>query len=439
MTNVINPRAAGIDISSKDHYVCIPHSNPKENGEVKVFGSYTKDLHAISNWLIENEISTIAMESTGIYWIELFTILKEKGFEVLLVNAHHIKNVPGRKSDVMDAQWIQKLHSYGLLRGSYQPNNQLRTLRTLTRRRGEIVKDMTRATNRLIKSLEQMNIKTRQVITDIHGKTGTSVIKAILAGERDATEFLKYKDRRIKASNADFVNALEGNWKEEQLYCLELAQVTYEFLANQLEKLDCKIEEVLKLIQETIKSEIEDVELLKYKPKNAPRFNARKYFKNILGTDVTNIPGIKENGALSIISETGYDLEQSFPTEKQFLSWLNLVPNNKISGGKILSKKMKKKKNKAGQAFRESASTLWRSKTPLGIHLRTKKAKRGSGPAIVSTARKLASIYYQMVVKKEEFNIDKMKNDSEKSLLNKMLYYERKALKARELYEKRVA
>ncbi len=437
MAKVINPKAAGIDIAAKEHFVCVPNSESNNKGKVKSFGSYTKDLYAISAWLKENEITTVAMESTGIYWMELFFVLKEAGFEVLLVDARHIKNVPGRKTDVLDAQWIQKLHSYGFLRGCYQPENLMRTLRTLVRRRSQLIKDMTTSTNRLVKALEQMNLKTKQVISDIHGKTGRAIIQAIIGGERKAKNFLKYKDRRIKASDNEFQLALEGNWKEEQLYLLELENNSYKFLKNELSKLDAKIEVVLK--QLTLNQKVLPEKQRTTKSKNAPKFNVKGYLQNLYGVDVTKIYGIKEGSALTILSETGKDLKKKFPAEKQFLSWLNLVPDTKISGGKVLSNGMKKKKNKAGQAFREASGTLWRSKNPLGEKLRSKKAKKGAGPAIVSIANKLASIYYNMVTKKLEFEPGKLVQHKKQILLNRINYFERKANEMRVIMEKEVS
>lgn len=437
MVKVINPRAAGVDIAAKEHFVCVPNSDSTKDGLVKSFGSFTRDLNDIADWLKEHKITTVAMESTGIYWMELFFTLQKAGFEVVLVNARHIKNVPGRKTDVIDAQWIQKLHSYGFLKACFQPDNIIRTLRTYTRRRDEIIKDMSKSTNRQIKALEQMNLKTKQVISDIHGKTGKAIIKAILEGEREAKNFLVYKHPRIKASDEDFILALEGNWKDEQLYLLGLENNIYKFLGEELHKLDKKIEEVLSRMTSSI--EHEEVNKKIKKSKNSPRFNATKYLKAILGVDVTEIYGIREIGALTILSETGVDLKLKFPREKQFLSWLNLVPNNKISGGKVLSSGMRKRKNKAGQTFRVAAATLWRSKNPLGDKLRSKKAKKGAGPAIVGTARTLASIYYNMVVKQQEFEPMKLEKDRTRTLINKINYYERKALDMRRHYEKEIA
>lgn len=431
MAKIINFKAAGIDIASKEHFVCVPGPTKDDDGIVKSFGSFTRDLHSIRDWLKEHGIITVAMESTGIYWMELFFVLKDAGFEVLLVDARHIKNVPGRKTDVKDAQWIQKLHSYGFLNGCYQPENVVRTLRTLVRRRSKLINDMTTSTNRMIKALEQMNLKTKQVISDIHGKTGQSIINAIIKGERKAESFLKYKDRRIRASDEDFKMALEGNWKKEQLYLLELENRTYKFYKQELLNIDKEIEEILNQI--AVNLEIKPIIGSKPKSKNTPKFDVRSYINAVNGVDVTAIYGINEGAALTILSETGLNLKEQFPSEKQFLSWLNLVPDNKISGGKILASGMKKKKNRAGQAFRDAAKTLWRSKNTLGEKLRSKKAKKGAGPAIINVANKLATIYYNMIVRKSEFDPLRLQRNEEKSLMRKINYFERKTLEMKML------
>lgn len=434
MSKLIFPFAAAVDISAKEHVACVPDMN-NEYGEVRKFGSYTRDLHQIAEWFREHKIETVVMESTGIYFLELYSVLGDYGFDVVLVHAAHAKNVPGRpKTDVKDAQWLQKLHSFGLLRGCFQPDNQLRTLRSLVRLRSRIINDMTTTTNRIVKCLEMMNIKTKMVIKDIHGKTGKAVVKAIVGGERNAENFLKYKDRRIKASNEDFVLALEGNWKEEQLYILEREYELHEYLQKSQEKLDLKIESTLEQMLPT-KKKVENVKVLKTKTKNSPSFNAKYYFINLLGVDPTEIYGIKETGALKILSETGIDLKAKYPTEKQFVSWLNLVPDTKISGGKLLSQKMRRKKNRAGQAFREAANSLWRSKNPLGDKLRSKKAKKGAGPAIISIAKKLAAIYYTMVTQQREFDPQKLVKENSTLLLKRMLYFEKKAKEARKKCE----
>lgn len=281
-----------------------------------------------------------------------------------------------------------------------------------------------------------MNIKTKLVISDIHGKTGTSVIRAIINGERDAENFLKFKDVRIRASDEEFILALQGNWKEEQLYLLKSQYEMYKFLDQQRQELDVVIEQVLCVLADSICKDTKvNEKKKKAKTKSSPMFDVQKYLRGILGVDPTEIYGIQENAALNILAETGYDLKAKFPSSKQFVSWLNLVPDTKISRGKVLSSKMKKKKNKAGQVFRQSASTLWRSKNPLAEKLKSKKAKKGAGPAIESIAKTIATIYYNMITKQQEFDPENILKENSQKLENKIKYFERKAQELRILYE----
>lgn len=432
MSNILNPNAAGIDIASKEHFVAVPQDRCEES--VRCFESFTKDLHQIASWLKQCRIETIAMESTGIYWYHLYTVLLDYGFKVFLVNAYHVKNVPGRKSDVSDARWLQQLHSYGLLNGCFQPDNLTRTLRNYVRQRKHIIKQMGRETQRMQKSLEQMNIKLNNVLRDINGKTGRTIIEKILQGERNAEELVKYRESGIKASRETFIKSLEGNWREEQIFNLQQAYDHYHFLQSQLEQCDKKSEQVvIQMADSSIpKKEVPKVR----RQKNQPFFEVEQHLYNALGVDVTAIFGVKVITALTVFSETGYNLKEKFPTPKQFLSWLNVVPDNKISGGKIISSKVKRKKNNAGQAFRDAASSLWRAQNPLGDYLRRKKAKSGTRQAVVATARKIASIYYKMVTDKVEFNSDKLKEKTEKYLKRKVEYLERKILEINNLIVK---
>ena len=431
MSNILNPNAAGIDIASKEHFVAVPQDRCQES--VRCFESFTKDLHQIASWLKQCRIETIAMESTGIYWYHLYTVLQDYGFEVFLVNAYHVKNVPGRKSDVSDARWLQQLHCYGLLNGCFQPDNLTRTLRNYVRQRKHIIKQMGRETQRMQKSLEQMNIKLNNVLRDINGKTGRTIIEKILQGERNAEELVKYRESGIKASRETFIKSLEGNWREEQIFNLLQAYDHYHFLQSQLEQCDKKSEEVvIQMADSSIpKKEVPKVR----RQKNQPFFEVEQHLYNALGVDVTAIFGVKVITALTVFSETGSNLKEKFPTPKQFLSWLNVVPDNKISGGKIISSKVKRKKN-TGQAFRDAASSLWRAQNPLGDYLRRKKAKSGTRQAVVATARKIASIYYKMVTDKVEFNSDKLKEKTEKYLKRKVEYLERKNLEINNLIVK---
>ena len=420
-TNLVNLNAAGIDISSREHVVAVPEDRSKRS--VRTFQGFTRDLHQLAKWLIACKIETIAMESTGVYWFDLYTILLDYGFEVYLVNAYHVKNVPGRKSDVSDARWLQELHTFGLLRGSFQPDNLTRCLRNYVRQRKNIIRQMTRETQRIQKALEQMNIKLNNVIRDLNGKTGTAIITKILEGERDPKILAQYRDWRIKASEETLIKSLEGNWREEQLFNLRIAYNHYIFLQNQLGQCDIESEKVIKKMtsDSSLNKKADKIQ----KSKNNPNFNVSQYLYEALGVEVTKIYGIKEITALTIFSETGINLKEKFPTEKQFLSWLNVVPNNKITGGKVISSKVKRKKNKAGQAFRDAAGALWAAKNPIGDYIRRKKAKSGGKQAVVATARKLAAIYYKMVTEKVEFNPQYITKNKEEYLKKRLIQLEK--------------
>ncbi|TAJ06833.1 IS110 family transposase [Marinilabiliaceae bacterium JC017] len=429
MAKIINPNAAGIDISAKEHYVAVSEEICKE--DVRCFKSFTRDLHELANWLKECKVETIAMESTGVYWYHLYTILLDYGFEVYLVNAYHVKNVPGRKSDVRDARWLQQLHSYGLLNSCFQPDNLTRSLRNYVRQRKSIVKQMATEIQRMQKALEQMNIKLNNVIRDITGKTGMQIITKILEGERDPKILAQFRDRRIKASRELLIKSLEGNWRQEQLFNLELAFEHYHFLQNQLLKCDEKSEDIVdQMSDDSIdKKKLPPVR----KQKNQPNFNVAQYLYHILGVDVTEIYGLKATTALTIFSETGPSLKEKFPSVKQFLSWLNVVPDNKITGGKVISSRVKKKKNRAGQAFRDAANALWNSQTPLGDYLRSKKAKKGARQAIVATARRIASIYYTMVTERVNFDSHYLEKYTLEYLKNKLIHLEQAVSKTKVL------
>ena len=400
MAKVINPNAAGIDIASNVHYVAVAEDRCKN--PVRNFKGFTKDLHELAQWLLSLGIETVAMESTGSYWFQLYTILLDFGIDVCLVNAYHVKNVPGRKTDVVDAQWLQELHENGYLQACFQPDNLTRELRTYVRMRKQIVRDMARETQRMQKAMVCMNIKLHDVISDINGKTGPAIVNAIINGERDPKRLASLSNKRIKCSQETLIKSLEGNWGNEQLFCLSIARERYLELEKHLLRVDQESAKVIKLLRQ------EGVEEKKIKPRPSknkqPAFNVEQHLYNAYGVDVTAIYGFKQTTALTVFSETGGNLKAKFPTVKQFLSWLNLVPNNKISGGKILSSKVPKRKNHAGQAFREAANGLWNAHNPFGDYLRAKKAKSGSGQAIVATAKKIATIFYKMVTEKVEFN-----------------------------------
>jgi len=402
---VINLKAAGIDVSDTEMMVAYPVNH--EQLEVRAFGCFTADLHGIAKCLKANGITSVAMESTGVYWVALFLLLQEDGFDVCLVNAKHVKNVTGRKDDESDAEWIQKLHSCGLLRASFQPDSMTRTLRSLVRHRKNLVRTSSAYLNRMQKALELMNIKLHTIISDIDGKTGLRIVEAMLAGERNPEVLADMRDRRIKASREEIVKSLEGYWTIEHLFELRQCYKLYCEHRSMIEECDKEIEKQL-VGQIASKNEgvIPDMAEVKRKASNGKHkipYNLTANLKEVIGVDITQVFGISEVSALTIMSEVGTDMSK-WKTEHHFTSWLGLAPNTKISGGKIISSRIMKKKHYAGQAFRMAANSLYHSKSPLGDYYRRLRAKVGAAKAVVATARKLAIIYYKMVVNQEAFN-----------------------------------
>lgn len=406
---LINPFSAGIDISDKEHVIAVAEGLADER--VRAFGTMTCDLEAISNWLSACQIETVAMESTGVYWKPLFSHLISKGFEVYLVNAAHVKNVAGRKDDENDAMWLQKLHSCGLLRSSYLPDEDQEKLRTIVRFRRTMLEDSSRFINRIQKSLELMNIKFHTIIRDITGMSGMAVLKAILDGERNPANFLPLLDYRIKADKEIIIKSLEGKWQEEHLFTLRQSYEMYSHYRKQIAECDAEIEKHLQRIEAKInQGELSDkTEKLpskerKMKYKNSPQIsNVRQYLAKIHGVDVLSIYGLSDSGGLDLLAETGTDLSK-WDNENKFIGWLNLCPDNKISAGKVLSSKVKKlKSNAASKAFKYAANSVQRSDNWLGDYFRRMKTKGGNKYAIVATANKIARIYYKMVTQKVPF------------------------------------
>lgn len=433
---LVNPKAAGIDVGDTLFSVAVPEGS--DTVVVKEFGAFTCDLRAISEWLQQCEIETVAMESTGVYWKQLFTVLVRDGFDVYLVNAKSTRNITGRKDDENDAMWIQRLHSCGLLTSCFLPDEHTETLRTLVRFRRNLVQDSTRYILRMQKSLELMNIKVHTVISDIVGKTGTAIIEAIIQGERKPEKFMPYVDKRIKADKETLKKSLEGNWRREHLATLKLSYEMYKIFQLKIEECEKEIENTLQEydIYEDDKDVIDPTENTqqdssvkkkkKSKTKNSSSIDVNTYLKKIHGVDVMEIYGISGIGGLEILSETGTDLSK-WGTEKQWISWLNLCPNNKITGGKLISSmRLKKKPNPAAQAFRAAANSLSRSDHWLGDYFRRMRSKGGTKYAIVATARKLAIIYYRMVRYKESFNPVELKQYQEKYKAAKISYLKRK-------------
>lgn len=431
---VVNPYSAGIDVSDKEHVVAVPEGIVAER--VRAYGSMTCDLVEIARWLKECKIETVAMESTGVYWKPLFSMLVRHGFEVYLVNAAHVKNVTGRKTDENDAMWLQKLHSCGLLKSSYLPDDEQESLRTLVRYRRALVQDSSRFANRMQKSLELMNIKFHTVISDITGKTGKAVVEAIIGGERQAENFLPLIDKRVKADREVIIKSLEGNWRTEHLFTLKESYKMYQLYKERISICDIEIEKhlqqyeakrnegIIECKKENLK--IKTAETKKQKYKNHPRFDVRKYLERIHGVDVLAIYGLSSTGGLELLAETGTDLSK-WQNDKHFVSWLNLCPNNKISGGKLISSKLlKKKPNAASQAFRQAANAVQKSNNWLGDYFRRMKSKGGNKYAIIATANKIATIYYKMIRYKEEFTPMDLQLYQQKYKQAKIAYLERK-------------
>lgn len=407
--SLVHCNAAGIDIGDTFHIVAVPPDRCKET--VKKFGTFTCDLQEIVRWLRECKIETVAMESTGVYWKNIFSVLIENGFDAHLVNARHAKNISGRKTDESDAQWIQRLHSCGLLRSGFLPDNFTDKLRTLVRHRKKLTDNSSSCILRMQKSLELMNIKIHTLISDITGKSGLAIIEAIVAGERDPTKFLPLLHYGIKANRDEIVKSLQGNWREEHLFTLEQSYSLYQFIQNQICSLDDKTAEILRAQMEAndqwIEPEIEKTPTgrvsKKKKSKHQLPFNVKNHLQQIHKVDVLQIYGLNEISALQILAETGPDLSK-WETPEKYVAWLNLCPNRKITGGKVIgSKIMKQKPNLASQAFRMSANGVAKSNHWLGDYFRRMKSKGGQKFAIVAVARKLALIYYQMIRYKQAF------------------------------------
>jgi len=428
---IVNPYSSGIDISDKEHMVAVPEGVATDR--VRRFGAMTCDLEEIVKWLQECEIQTVAIESTGVYWKPLFSALTRHGFEVYLVNANYVKNVTGRKTDETDAMWIQKLHSCGLLRSSYLPDDEQEALRTLVRYRRTLVQDSSRFVNRMQKSLELMNIKFHTVIADIIGKSGRRVIEAILQGEREGKNFLPFIDKRVKADSQTIVKSLEGNWRTEHLFTLRESYEMYQIYKDRIAVCDQEIEKQLQQYEARRNDGVIETDqkpkkkpIQKKKDKNHPHFNVRGYLERIHGVDVLNIYGLSETCGLELLAETGTDLSK-WENDNHFVSWLNLCPNNKISGGKLISSTLlKKKSNPASQAFRQAANAVQKSNHWLADYFRRMKAKGGHKYAIVATANKIARIYYKMVRYKQEFNPVDLEHYQQKYKQAKIAYLERK-------------
>jgi transposase len=393
----LNLNAAGIDIGSKSHFVAVPEGSDME--PVREFDCFTSDLNRLADWIISCGVTTVAMESTGTYWIPVFEILESRGLEVKLVNSYHVKNVPGRKSDVMDCQWIQQLHTYGLLEAAFRPPEQICALRAYIRHRMNQVRYASAHVQHMQKALTQMNLLLHNVVTDITGVTGMRIIKAILEGERDTRVLAAMRDKRCKNSIEVIAKSLQGNYRPEHLFSLKQAVATFEFYQAQIADCDREIEMLLA----TFDSATEDTKPPESKAGKSGKaqgtahaFTLQNELFRVTGVDLTRIDGIDINTAVKVISEIGFDMNR-WKSEKHFASWLGLSPGSKITGGKRLSGKTKKVVNRAATALRLAASSLYRSRCALGAYYRRMKGRLGAPKAITATAHKLARLVYSML------------------------------------------
>lgn len=398
----INLDAAGLDIGDAEIYVAVPEG--RDSVSVRVFQTFTRDLYALADWLTTCGVKTVAMESTGVYWIPIYEILEKRGFEVYLVNARHVKNVPGRKTDILDCQWIQQLHTYGLLRASFRPPEDICALRALVRHRDTMIRSSVAEVQRMQKALQQMNVKLTNVLSDITGVTGMSIIRDILAGERDSHKLAAHRDFRCKKSQDEIAKSLEGNYKPEHIFVLKQSLQARDFYQNQIKVCDVEIKEKYTAFEPKIDASEHPLIPGKHaKPRgNEPDFDLRLYLYQMAGVDLTRINGISVLTVQKVLSETGVDMS-AWPTSKHFASWLSLCPHNDKTGGKIIRSKTKKSQNRAAAALRIAATSLLHSKSALGGYYRSMRARLGKPEAVTATAHKLARIIYAMLKNQTEY------------------------------------
>lgn len=393
----INLNAAGLDISAEEVWACVPVGRDKES--VRVFPTFTVDLHTLADWLEACQIETVAMESTGVLWIPVYEILEARGFEVYLVNARHIKNVPGRKTDILDCQWIQQLHTYGLLHASFRPPEEICALRALARHRDNLIRYRSAHIQHMQKALQLMNVKLTQVVSDITGVTGLSIIRAIAAGEQDPHQLARFRQPGCKKSEQQIAKALRGNYKPEHVFVLKQALAQYDFYLQQIQECDAQMEAMYAALPSTDPDERVSPPP---KPKGGKRRKNQAHFDlatslyQVVGVDLTAVDGLDALTAQSIITEIGIDVN-AWPTVKHFTSWLGLAPHNDKSGGKVLRSRTMKTQNRANLAFRLAAQSAGRSNSAIGAFYRRLRARHGPAKATTATAHKIARIVYFML------------------------------------------
>jgi len=404
----LHPHAAGLDVGAREIYVAVP---PGPGGRtVRSFPTFTEDLHALRDWLRDCGVTTVAMESTGVYWIPLFQILEAAGIEVCLVNARHCKNLPGRKTDVQDCQWLQYLHSVGLLRGSFRPADQVCAVRAILRHRDALVRGAGRCVSHLHKALTQMNVQLQHVISDLTGVTGQAILEALLAGERDPQKLAALKDHRIKASRDTIAKSLRGDWRAEHLFTLRQTHALWRQHQALIAECDAQIETMLQAFDSKADAQSAPLPPAKAgnkKPqRNEPQFAARAECYRVLGVDLTAVPGFATPTVLVLLGELGPGFADKFTTAKHFGSWLGLCPDNRITGGKIYSVRTRDVKSRVAEALRLAAQSLHRAQNYFGDLYRRWRARLGGPKAITAMAHKLARILWHLLKFKAPFNPD---------------------------------
>jgi transposase len=408
---VLEPNAAGIDIGAREIFVAVPPD--RDEHPVRVFSTFTEDLNRLCEWLVTCRVTTAAMESTGVYWIPLYDLLEARGVTPCLVNARHMKNVPGRRTDWHECQWLQYLHTVGLLRPAFRPEAEVCQVRTLLRHRGELVGMAGQHVLHMHKALTQMNLQIHHVISDLTGLTGLAIIDAIVAGQRNPAELAKLRDSRIKASAETIEKSLVGTWRTEHLFTLKQSRDLYRMYQQQILECDQETETLLSRFEPRVDPAVKPLPPDGKRNRQASKrrkkhghpttvFDLRTEAYKLFGVDVTQIPGL-ETMAFPLFSEVGRDLS-AWPTADHFASWLALCPDNDITGGRVQWTGVRKVNNRAGQMFRLAAHSLHRSLTPLGDYVRRLKSRLGPAAATTATAHKIAVIFYTMVSKQVEYD-----------------------------------